>query len=349
MSDPGVSGVATTLKSIAEEVPANLTPLVSISIITYNQVQWIRASVESALAQDYPHLEIVVADDASTDGTADVVQSLALEYPDIVKPVLSQVNEGITRNSNKALRQCTGKYVALCAGDDMFLPGKIRKQVAWMEEDDRRVLCGHYVRVESSDSTCIGIFRTGTAGEHGTGASAVVRNGHGSTFLGSCVMVRRSCIPSRGFDERMNLASDWKFIIDVVGSNGEWGTVQEVLSVYRRHEGNVTGHRQLEILEDMKLTLDMLVKEQPWLQHDIDQIRLLYDYECQKWRYFEHARGVCPVCVLWVVVRPPHGVRRLKALVLFAAMLVPLPAIRRALYARALALDNGVPRVLHDV
>lgn len=349
MSDSGLGGVTTTPKSIAEEVPANLTPVVSISIITYNQVRWIRASIESALAQDYPHLEIVVADDASTDGTTDVVQSLALEYPDIVKPVLSQVNEGITRNSNKALRQCAGKYVALCAGDDMLLPGKIRKQVAWMEEDDRRVLCGHYVRVEDSESTFIGVNRTGTAGEYGTGASAVVRNGHGSTFLGSCVMVRRSCIPTGGFDERMHVASDWKFIIDVVGSNGEWGTVQEVLSVYRRHEGNVTGHRQREILEDMKLTLDVLATEQPWLQHDIDQIRPGYDYECQKWRYLEHVPGANPVSVLRAVVRPPSGANRLKALVLLVAMLVPLPAIRRALHARALALNNGVPRVLHDV
>ena len=349
MSDPGISGVATTPKSIAEEVPANLTPLVSISIITYNQVQWIRASVESALAQDYPHLEIVVADDASTDGTTDVVQSLALEYPDIVKPVLSQVNEGITRNSNKALRQCAGKYVALCAGDDMLLPGKIRKQVAWMEEDDRRVLCGHYVRVEDSESTFIGVNRTGTAGEYGTGASAIVRNGHDSTFTGSSVMVRRSRIPTGGFDERMHLASDWKFIIDVVGGNGEWGTVQEVLSVYRRHAGNVTRLRQGEIWEDMKLTLDVLATEQPCLRHAIDQIRPRYDYECQKWRYLDHVPATNPLRVLRAVVRPPLGVRRLKALALFAVMVVPLPPIRRVLNARWRSSQNGVPPNLHDV
>ena len=334
MSDPGVSGVATVAKPVAEEVPTSSAPLVSISIITYNQARWIRACVESALAQDYPNLEIVVADDASTDGTREVVQALASEHPGIVKPVFSQVNGGITRNSNKALGQCTGKYVALCAGDDMLLPGKIRRQVAWMEENDHRVLCGDYVRIEDSESTLIGVYRTGTAGEYGTGTSAIVRNGHGSTFLGSSVMVRRSLIPTGGFDERMHLASDWKFIIDVVGSNGEWGTVQQALSVYRRHPGNITGNRQLEILDDMSLTLDILVMEQPWLQHDIDQIRGLYDYECQKWRYLDHVPATNPLRVLRAVVRPPLGVRRLKALALFAVMVVPLPPIRRVLNAR---------------
>lgn len=344
MSNSRLGGVTTTPKSIAEDVRINVAPLVSISIITCNQVQWIRASVESALAQDYPHLEIVVADDASTDGTADVVQSLALEYPDIVKPVLSQVNAGITRNSNKALRQCAGKYVALCAGDDMFLPGKIRKQVAWMEEDDRRVLCGHYVNVMNATlEVSEGIYRTGLAGEQGVGCRAVVRHGAGSTFLGSSVMIRRASVPLCGFDDRIPVASDWKLIIDVIGESGVWGTIPEVLSVYRRHGGNSTLLRRRQIMDDTMRTLDFVESERSWLRSEAIPVRRLYEYAWNKQLFLDDDSSADKCTIAKAILRPPPGVSRWKALALLAAMCIGGTPLRDALNAREARKRVGPP------
>jgi glycosyltransferase involved in cell wall biosynthesis len=344
MSGPGLPGVTVMPESIAESAPVVSPPLVSISIITYNQAQWIRGSVESALAQDYPRLEVVVADDASSDGTSEIVQSLAMEHPGVVKPVLSQVNEGITRNSNKALAQCTGKYVALCAGDDLLLPGKIRKQVAWLEKSDRRVLVGHYVDVRNVTlEASEGVYKTGLAGEQGAGCREVVRNGAGSTFLGSSVMVRRAAVPRCGFDDRMEVASDWKFIIDVIGESAEWGTVPEVLSVYRRHGANTTLMRRRKIMDDTIRTLRLVEAERPWLREDAAPMRRLYEYAWNKELFLEADRGADKRTIARAILRPPPGAPRWKALALLVAMCVGGSGLRRVMNAREARKHIGPP------
>ena len=117
-------------------MPATLNdtklPLVSISIITYNQKDFLRECIESALAQDYPHLEIVVADDGSKDGTHEMLHDYQARYPDKFVLRLAERNQGITANSNAAHFACTGKYIAWMGGDDLLLPGKIRRQVEFM-------------------------------------------------------------------------------------------------------------------------------------------------------------------------------------------------------------------------
>ena len=126
-------------------------PLVSIVILTYNEERWVEEAVRSAVGQDYPRLEVLVADDASTDGTAAIVSRIADEFPDRVAPMLGEENVGVTRNCNRALRACNGRYVAFCGGDDALLPGKIRAQVEWLKGDEERVLCTHDVEIVDED------------------------------------------------------------------------------------------------------------------------------------------------------------------------------------------------------
>jgi len=78
----------------------NNQPLVSIHIITYNQIDFIHDTLTSALEQDYENLEVVVADDGSTDGTAEVILEYAKKYPNRLLPLVGGPNLGITGNSN---------------------------------------------------------------------------------------------------------------------------------------------------------------------------------------------------------------------------------------------------------
>ncbi len=99
-------------------------PLVSVAVITYNQKEFLRECIESILAQDYPNLEIVIADDASSDGTQDMLRDYDVQFPDKFVLKLAGRNQGITANSNEAHFACTGKYIAWMGGDDLMLPGK---------------------------------------------------------------------------------------------------------------------------------------------------------------------------------------------------------------------------------
>lgn len=97
-------------------------PEVSVIIVTYNQLGTLRRAVESVLAQQcsFP-FEVVIADDASTDGTADEARRIAAEHPDQVRLLLAESNQGVVTNYFNAFRQCQGKYIADCAGDDYWV------------------------------------------------------------------------------------------------------------------------------------------------------------------------------------------------------------------------------------
>ncbi|MHB1537460.1 MAG: glycosyltransferase [Acidimicrobiales bacterium] len=205
-------------------------------IVTYNQERWVEEAIRSAADEDYPNLEVVVADDGSSDGTRAIIQRLAAEYPGRVVPVLGDTNLGVTGNSNRGLRASRGTYVAFSGGDDILLPGKIAAQVAWLQADAGRVLCGHDVEMINEDGERLGLYSSHKRLRSGRGAGSVIRSG--VPFPTPSVMVRRRTLPHSGFDERIAIASDWKLDIDCLVGGGEYGTIPGVHSLYRRHDGS---------------------------------------------------------------------------------------------------------------
>src|SRR4051794_37262234 len=105
------------------------TPLVSLLVITYNQQDVVEETLASAVEQDYDRLEVIVADDASTDDTPRIISAWAERQPGRVVPVLGRDRRGVVGNSNRGLEAVGGEYVAFLDGDDLLLPGKISAQV----------------------------------------------------------------------------------------------------------------------------------------------------------------------------------------------------------------------------
>ena len=231
---------------------------VSVHIITYNQKDFIGEAIDSALAQDYPDLEVVVADDASTDGTADIVADYARRYPDNVVALLNPSNVGITANSNVGLWACSGDLIAFMGGDDVLLPGKISAQVAWFAGRPRRVLCGHQVEVFYEDRSrpphpLVRCLRSGT------GAAMLVRH---LPFGATSVMVRADRVPAHGFDEQLPVVSDQLMWVEIVREDGEYGYVDGTLARYRRHDANVTNN-PLDNIRDIDRYLQIVGERFP--------------------------------------------------------------------------------------
>jgi len=239
-------------------------PLVSISIVTYNQVEFIRETLSSALDQEYENLEVVIADDASTDGTSEVILEYAKKYPSRLVPVFGRVNLGLTGNSNRALKKCRGRYVAFQGGDDVLLPGKIRKQVDWMEENENRVLCGHDVEVfDSKTGRCLYFWSDRIPLKSGKGPRKIIR--YGVPYCATSIMIRSSVLPPYGFDERLPVVSDWKLWIDCLASGGHFGYIDGVYARYRRHSHNITDtHFQIR-QDDQFVTLALVESHYPHL------------------------------------------------------------------------------------
>ena len=127
-------------------------PLVSISCITYNHVAFIRDCLDGFLIQktDFP-FEILINDDASTDGTDQVIKEYEEKYPDILKPIYQRENQyskGIRgMNIRFNFPRVLGKYIAMCEGDDYWTdPYKLQKQVDFLEANPDFVMCHHDAR-----------------------------------------------------------------------------------------------------------------------------------------------------------------------------------------------------------
>jgi GT2 family glycosyltransferase len=106
-----------------------MSALVSIVIPAHNSARWLAATLESALAQTWPHQEIIVVDDGSTDGTAAVARSFAARRVQ----VLTQPNRGAAAARNTGLARARGDYVQFLDADDLLAPDKLERQVRLLQ------------------------------------------------------------------------------------------------------------------------------------------------------------------------------------------------------------------------
>lgn len=126
-----------TFTSAALQTPL---PLVQVGIPVYNGEKDIRVTIERLLQQDYQNLEIIISDNASTDSTGEICQSLAKQHANIVYWRNSE-NIGSLANLDSVFLKSTGKYFVWCGHNDSFSPGFISKAVEIMESDPRVALC----------------------------------------------------------------------------------------------------------------------------------------------------------------------------------------------------------------
>lgn len=121
--------------------------LVSVGIPVYNGAKYIAQALDSVLAQDYPNLEIVISDNASTDGTRAICKKYARKDPRIQYRRNPQ-NLGASANFKKAVRLATGDYFTWLAADDVLLQSDyLSTLVTYLDENPDVVLCGSAVEV----------------------------------------------------------------------------------------------------------------------------------------------------------------------------------------------------------
>ncbi len=126
-------------------------PVVSICSITYNHENFIEEALDSFLMQEtgFP-FEIVIDDDCSPDGTANIIRKYEEKFPHIIKANLREKNIGVMKNFMSNMKRAKGKYIALCEGDDYWTDNsKLQKQVDFLEANGEYVLT--YTSVEGFD------------------------------------------------------------------------------------------------------------------------------------------------------------------------------------------------------
>ena len=118
-------------------------PVVSICIISFNQAAYIRQAIDSVIAQKINFsVEIVIADDFSSDGTREIVFEYQQKHPEIIKVLPREKNLGPAKNFIELMYAATGKYIAYLEGDDYWtLDTKLQQQVDFLEQHPDFVIC----------------------------------------------------------------------------------------------------------------------------------------------------------------------------------------------------------------
>lgn len=145
-------------KQIMKQMEETCRPVVSVCCLVYNQEQFIRDCFDGFIAQktNFP-IEILIHDDASTDGSAEIINEYANTHPNLFKPIIqvqNQYSKGLGFVGLKLnLKRAQGKYIAFCEGDDYWIdPLKLQKQVDFLEKHEEYGFVGNYCFVDNNGS-----------------------------------------------------------------------------------------------------------------------------------------------------------------------------------------------------
>lgn len=176
-----------------------------VTIITacYNREKTIRDCIESVLAQDYPDIEYIVVDGASTDGSLEIIN----EYEDKISKIISEPDHGMYEAINKGIRAATGDVVGLVHSDDfLFSPQTISHVVEKMKKTHADFLYGDglYVNAENTQK----VIRVWIGGKY-----RLWKVRHGWLPLHPTCYIRRQQMKRRGlYNESYKIASDSDFL-----------------------------------------------------------------------------------------------------------------------------------------
>lgn len=217
-------------------------PKVSVVTITYGHENYITQTMEGVLMQDYPgQIEFIIANDHSPDSTDCVIKDyLAMnKIPSnfTIKYTQHEINKGMMPNFIWALEQASGKYIALCEGDDYWTDHlKLKKQVSFLLKNIEVVLCFHaakrYIEITGDISVNIPLETRQYTGEEFLRTWLVAT---------ASVLFIRDCFDAEIKDRLLypNYIFGDIILFLSVAQKGQTYCLNEVMSVYRVHEGSM--------------------------------------------------------------------------------------------------------------
>jgi glycosyltransferase involved in cell wall biosynthesis len=218
---------------------ATKRPTVSVVTTTHNQEAYVRDAFDSFVAQqiDFP-MEIVVADDASTDSTPAIIQQYVDRYPHLFRPIFRPKNLGLNRNLVGALAAARGTYIALCEGDDYWIdPLKLSKQVAFLDRHPKTAVCFHPVRTIWEDGRVEDEDFPPVVWRDDLSLDTLIRR----NFIQTNSVVYR-CLPHyRGIPADVMPLDHYLMVRHAF--SGDIAMLPETMAVYRRHSQGMWNNR----------------------------------------------------------------------------------------------------------
>jgi glycosyltransferase involved in cell wall biosynthesis len=219
-------------------------PLVSVCVITYQHVNFIKTCLDGVLMQKASfNFEIIIGEDESNDGTREICLEYASKYPDKIQLFLRSRKDVIYINGTptgrynflECIKSAQGKYIAICEGDDYWTdPYKLQKQINFLEENPEFAICFHNARIQNEDNSQIITYSNPVDQAEISSYEDLARGEF--IYTTTCVFRREQF---KKFPERFYLYIN-NYTIDL--HNAQYGKIKyinEVMGVYRKHKGGI--------------------------------------------------------------------------------------------------------------
>ena len=247
---------------------------VSISIITYNHEKYLADAIESVLMQktNFPY-EIIIGEDGSPDGTAEVAKAYQEKYPDKIKVFLNDRSNVIyvdgnptgKWNLNNNIKHAKGEFVALLEGDDFWTdPNKLQKQVDFLEKNPELSFCFHDIQLVNSNAEKLNKNKLPVEMMKELTREELISGYYPCPPTGS-IMYRRKYMPE--FPEWFYKIKNGDIAITIILSeHGNGGFLEGKMSAYRLHatgawHGKKLDYQLLTTIKMRKFLLDKFTPE----------------------------------------------------------------------------------------
>jgi glycosyltransferase involved in cell wall biosynthesis len=231
--------------------------ILSICLITYNQANYIKQSIESILIQKTSFdWKLIIADDFSTDGTREILLEYKERFPESIRLILQKENVGPARNFIDLITKPESKYIAYLEGDDYWTsPFKLQKQVDFLESNTGVFGCFHDVVVVDENNNLIKNNYYQPTKEIFNQVDSLT---YGSAYCTGSLMFRSSVLKNipKWF---LNSPSDYAVDL-LITEFGLIAHINENLGAYRIHkdgtwQGNLVHKNQENVIERYKICL----------------------------------------------------------------------------------------------
>ncbi|MBN1671850.1 MAG: glycosyltransferase [Kiritimatiellae bacterium] len=222
-------------------------PFVSVVMPAYNAAATIAEALRSVLAQTFRDFEILVVDDASTDGTFDIAQRTVSHYP-AARILRLEVNSGPAAARNRGIREAKGEWIAFLDADDAWLPWALEDECRALSFfPDAALLCGDYVGFSDSD-----VARVDVGKEHCM--DIVLRDFIDRTPVDTLTVLARKSVLSRlgGFDEQFRGPEDYELWMRVAAA-GRIVKIRAPMARYRAHAGSLSMNSRPFLRESLRV------------------------------------------------------------------------------------------------
>jgi glycosyltransferase involved in cell wall biosynthesis len=235
-------------------------PDISFIVATYNAAPFVRQAIQSALDQRGATIEIVVADDASTDDTPDIVQAMARNDPRI-RLLRRTANGGPSAARNQAMAEARGHWLAILDGDDLVLPERGRRLLDLAALSSADVIADNFERFSGEDEAGGGTMIPRGAEPYAftvNTASFLRANcafGSSRFALGAVKgMFRAEFLKAHGITHRegLDFGEDFLFCLQCLMAGGRFVVTSEVFYKYRKHRGSQSWRMKASHLEQLR-------------------------------------------------------------------------------------------------